>query len=67
MKRKNWSLFLWAFRHMELDHKNKDVIYKRGLKNILLCKLMDLSGVTPKDMPEVLHKIEDELKRRGEL
>ena len=68
MEYKNWSLFIWALRRLELDYNhNNDVVCKRNLKNKILLRLMDLSGVTPNDGPCMLQEFENELKRRGEL
>ena len=67
MKHKNWSLFVWALKRLKIDHKNNDVIYKKGLRNDILLKLMDLSGVTPGDIPHMLQEIDNELERRKGL
>lgn len=67
MKHKNWSLFMWALKRLELDHKNNDAIYKRCLKNNIMLMLMDLSGVTPNDVLPMFQEIENELKRREGL
>ena len=67
MKPKNWSLFLWALKRLEIDHKNNEVIYKKGLRNGILLKLMDLSGVTPKDIRHMIQEIDNELNRRKGL
>lgn len=64
MKRKNWSLFLWAFSRLDMVDKDGDSICKRNLKNKILLWLMNRSGVTPKDGLHMLEAIIDELKNR---
>lgn len=64
MKRKNWSLFLWAFSRMDMVDKNGDTVCKRNLKNKILLGLMNLSGVTPRDSLCMFEAIIDELKNR---
>ena len=59
MKYKNWSLFLWALNHWTVN--------KKCLRNKILLGLMNLSGVTPTDMANMMREINDELLRRGEL
>ena len=54
MKHKNWALFTWAMRHLEIDHESNDVVYKKCIKNDILLKLMDLSGVKPEDVLNVV-------------
>lgn len=52
MKKKNWKLFRWAIMHLKIDGSdNPNVIYKKCLRNDILLKIMDLSGVTPEDAP----------------
>lgn len=63
-KFKNWGLFLWAFKHLDLDLKNDKNTWKKCIKNDILLRLMDLSGVTPSDIPYVMQEISDEIKRR---
>lgn len=64
MKHKNWSLFMWAVERLKIDCKNGEKVFKKNLRNIVLFGLMNLSGVTPSDVPYVLQEIENELKRR---
>lgn len=65
MKRKNWRLFVWAFKHLKLDHENSKAVYKECLRNSILLRLMDLSGVTPNDASKLLQEIKNELAKRG--
>jgi hypothetical protein len=67
MKHKNWHLFKWAIMRLELDHKNNKAVYKKCLKNDILLRLMDLSGVTPDDASKMCREIENELARRKGL
>lgn len=64
-KFKNWGLFIWAFKRLKREHINNDIVYKKGLRNDILLWLMDLSGVTPLDIPYMMQEIENELKRRS--
>ena len=64
-KYKNWALFMWAFKRLKREHINNDVVYKKGFINNILLWLMDLSGVTPADVPYMLQEISNELKRRS--
>lgn len=66
MKHKNWLLFRWALERLKVDRKNDNVVYKKCLRNDILLKLMDLSGVTPNDAQYMLRKIDNELKSRKE-
>ena len=63
-KYKNWALFLWAIKRLKIDSKNDNNIYKKCIKNYILLWRMDLSGVTPADVPYMLQQIDDEIKRR---
>ena len=64
MKRKNWPLFIWACKRLDINHNDDNIVYKKNLKNNLLLGLMNLSGVTPMDMLHMLQEIKDELERR---
>lgn len=58
--KKNWRLFLWAIKHLDIDENGCG----KGLKNRFLLRLMDLSGVTYMDAFNMYHEIGEELKRR---
>ncbi len=60
---KNWKLFIWA-----LDHcKMVDDKCVKCFRNSIMMKLMDLSGVTPKDAFDLLDEIKHELCQRQGL
>jgi hypothetical protein len=61
---KNWRLFYWALKHLKIDHKNNNTIYKNCLRNDILLWLMDLSGVTPDDARDSMFQISNEIARR---
>lgn len=61
---KNWGLFKWALMHLKIDRSNSNNVYKKCLRNDILLRLMDLSGVTPADTQDLMFQIENELKRR---
>ena len=61
---KNWGLFKWALMHLKIDQSNSNRVYKKCLRNDILLRLMDLSGVTPADAQCLMFQIENELKRR---
>jgi hypothetical protein len=64
MAKKNWRLFNWALKHLKVDSKSNDVVYKKCLRNNILLRLMDLSGVTPVDAQIYMRQIDNELKTR---
>lgn len=49
---KNWTLFMWALRRWKM----KDRKYVKCLRNDILLKLMNLSGVTPRDVYILISK-----------
>ena len=68
-KYKNWTLFDWALRHLKIEsNKNSKHIYKKCLRNYILLKLMDLSGVKPEDVDRIYYNkdyIVNEIERKG--
>lgn len=55
---------MWAFTRLKVNTKNNDTVYENSLRNRMLLWLMNLSGVTPADIPYMLQQIDDEIKRR---
>ena len=48
--KKNWTLFNWAAKHLKLGPVKSGRVYvKKCLRNKILLRLMDLSGVKPND------------------
>ena len=43
---KNWSLFTWAVKRLKIENGK----YVKCFRNDILLKVLDLSGVTPKDV-----------------
>lgn len=62
-KKKNWALFNWALKHLKIDNKSNEEVYKKCLRNYILLRLMDLSGVTPADVQGHLLYVHNELTR----
>ena len=58
---KNWRLFLWAIKRLKIENND----YKRCWQNNILWWLIDISGVTAKDMLNFMYQIDDELKSRA--
>ena len=57
MKKKHWKLAKWCFLHMRLGiDKNGYCIYPKCMWNDLLIKLLNMSNVTPSDVPDQLIK-----------
>ena len=63
MKKKNWALFYWALKHLNKNTKDNDTVYKKCLRNDILLRLMDLSGVTPADVQGHLLYVHNGLTR----
>ena len=55
---------MWAFTRLKVNTKNNYTVYEKSLRNRILLWLMNLSGVTPADIPYMLQQIDDEIKRR---
>lgn len=64
MEHKNWKLFMWAVKHLKIDPETNTIVRKNCIRNDILLYLMDLSGVTPKDIPSMLQEIDNELEAR---
>lgn len=60
---KNWRLFHWAINHLKIENNNP----KKCWQNSIIWWLIDLSGVKPKDMLNLMQQIDNELARRGSL